>query len=183
MKDIARKKNGRIKRWECYEFNEKLEKNIYAYLCQYRVKKKELRRMDECVKFDAYMEWEQYIKNKYEDYPIEKLKEFSRYLNQKMRNVKPGREYWTLAVPVMLTLITDKLCELIIEINNLEYESIGMLLIGIFCTLVILFISIGIILEVIIPILDANKDENFYLDYKEVIDLMIGEKDSGFGLK
>lgn len=98
------------KRWHDFDF--KLEKNIYDYLCCVRTKRKIVRRLEkDNLKFESYYQRSQYIKNKYEKYDIARLLEFSRYLNQRMRLIKPIHEYWQIVTSVIITLVVTKFVE------------------------------------------------------------------------
>lgn len=105
---IKGKKHGKTldeigKRW--HEFNLKSEKNIYCYVCCKRVKKKALRDLNEELKFETYQQWKQYVCNKYQNYNIDELIEFSRYLNQMIRNLKPSHEYSSIVASALTSVI------------------------------------------------------------------------------
>lgn len=57
---LKRKKNRRtldeIGR-TCFEFDVKLEEDIYRYLCRVHIKGKNLKKLDEKVRFESYKHW------------------------------------------------------------------------------------------------------------------------------
>lgn len=71
-----------------------IEQSIYYYVCCIKGKGRALRKLDKELEFELYLEWKQYIFDKY------KSIEFSRYLNQKIRNIKSDYEYrnWYLQI-------------------------------------------------------------------------------------
>lgn len=174
---INKRKSGRTLdnigiRW--YGFDFQLEKNIYCYLCSYKMKKRNLKKVNEKLRFVSYSQWKQYICTKYENYNSDELMEFSRYLNQRIRKIKPIREFIMILISVIITLVITKIFELI--------ETIGIdsvLSIVIKGILVIAFIVIPfmfLLVDVFTHIQEDNIDEYFLKDYKEIIDEIIKSK-------
>ncbi len=161
-----------------YKFEFNLEKNIYSNLCLCRIKKKELKKIENKLKFTTYSEWKHYIYNKYKDYDKEFLSEFSRYLNQGIRNIQPGREYLNLAIPIILTIVFTEFIERILEINNILSEfPLLICVIMIPILLIILFVPFFyFIWNTLSPVWDNNIEENLFKDYKEIIDEILKEK-------
>lgn len=162
---------GRIK----YNFSFQKEKNIYCNVCMRRMKRKRIKNLEEELKFCTYSEWKKYICYKYRDYDKETLEDFSRYLNQGIRNVQPGREYLNLFIPVILTLIVTETLNGMLKISEaIEALSIVAGIIVLLIVLVILFIPIiYFIWTTLIPICDNNIEESMFIDYKEIIDEII----------
>ncbi len=161
-----------------YFFDYDFEKRIYCYVCCGYVKKSNEKELDSKYKFNSYSEWKQYVYNKYEWYCKDGLMEFSRYLNQRIRNVKPSREYWSLVVPVLLSVGLAELFRNFLELKtNLENSPI-------WASIVAVVIGLGMyggvlwfmIRQTIEPINDDNLDENMFIDYKEIIDEIICSK-------
>lgn len=161
-----------------YDFEYQFEKNVYSNLCLRRVRKKELKKMDEKFKFTTYFEWKRYIWNKYEDYDKELLVEFSRYLNQGIRNVQPGREYLSFFVPVILTVYFSEMLKKIIEVNDILSKALILSKVLLMPIAVLLLFGplFYIIWSTLSPLWDNNVEENLYKDYKEIIDEMIEAK-------
>lgn len=158
-----------------YDFDIKLEKQIYSCLCCSYGAKKAFKKLDAKLKFNSYHEWRQYVCNKYKGYHKKELIEFSRYLNQNMRNIRPLKEFWDLFVSIILTVLftigADKLLNF-----HLDYIKGSLLnFVIIYLLLLIIFVSpiLMLIRQIIIPIFDNNIEENFFRDYKEIIDDMI----------
>lgn len=161
-----------------YKFDYELERDIYYYLCCKHIKQKRLNAMSENVKFDSYMQWEQYIFDKCADYPYEKLIEFSKYLNQRIRNKKPGHEYLAIIGPIFFTIIATRLPEIIEELNKIISQGVSLLAIVfpvvVMCVLIILFKKF--VFKIIFLIGDNLDDEYFFMDYKEIVDKIIIER-------
>lgn len=161
------------KRW--YDFDFVLERTIYCYLCCSREKKRKIRKLDEKLKFESYQQWKKYIWDKYERYDKDRLYEFSKYLNQRIRNIRPNREYWSIVATVLLTLVITKIVDIILN-PQMNFNDIplfvGVLFISVLVTVLLWFILI----QTFYPMFDNNIDENFLRDYKEVIDEIVKVK-------
>lgn len=162
-----------------YDFDPQLEMIIYKYVCYMHITKKEKKKLDKKTKFDFYRDWKNYIFDKYKDCKRETLIEFSRYLNQRKRNNQPIREYWYLVIPVMLTLALSETFDFIIQNRhifcNLSVEEIIVL-----CSLIIILIVSLVIFAIrntMMPMLDANIENNMLADYIEIIESMIINKE------
>lgn len=156
-----------------YKFDENYEINIYKYLCCKKMKKKIKEKMDNDIKFVTYHQWEIYIQNKYKCLTKFELIEFSHFLNLKSRNLKPEYEYWKIVIPILFTIISEKVFDAlinigIIKINNI-LQSVGQL--GII--IVVGIISTKGIALIAKNIWDVSDKSNFYYDYKIIIDNMI----------
>lgn len=161
-----------------YDFDITLEKQIYSCLCCSYGAKKAFKKLDVKLKFNSYHEWKQYICDKYKYYCKDDLIEFSRYLNQNIRDAKPFYEFWDLFIPFILTFLagygTDKFL-------GLKFDFLEWSIFPIFSAIIILLLLVIIfvlpllllIRQIIIPIFDNNIEENFFKDYKEIIDDMI----------
>lgn len=158
-----------------YDFDFNLERNIYEYLCF--SSKKGLKRLNEKVRFETYKQWKQYVCNRYKDYSKSKLIEFSRYLNQRIRNKKPYHEYWSIMLAIILTLAFTKIVDF--SLSKLNETTAMASIEGIILSLFIEFLIIGSIVAIIFwtlpTLINNNIDENFLRDYKEIIDEIIKE--------
>lgn len=158
-----------------YHFKFKLEKNIYSYLWGLHVRGE----LDDNLKFFYYKDWEQYIRNKYNNYDDETLIEFSKYLNQRIRHVKPDRKYWDMFIPIILTIVVSKLFDILFKTQTWEWDNIPIL-----CAIfVLLFISVSLVLPLLFIsynllslLYDNETEKNLLLDYKDVIEDMIKER-------
>lgn len=177
--NMARKYNKNFKNLgkSRYNFEFELEKIIYSNLCLLRVKKKELKKIVNMLEFNTYFEWKQYIFNKYKNYDKEYLLEFSRYLNQGIRNIQPGREYLDMFIPFILTFSITELLRQLFEINNILSDISGKS--SVICLLILIFWLTSffyIIWSTLMPIWNNNIEENMFIDYKEIIDELIEQK-------
>ncbi|MBD5476827.1 MAG: hypothetical protein HDR17_12760 [Lachnospiraceae bacterium] len=129
------------KRW--YDFDYKIERTIYCYLCCYRIRgwrtARNLRQLNEQLKFETYRQWRQYIGSKYKDYSRDKLNEFSRYLNQMIRNKRPFNEVLNILSTVAITLICTELFHLILSTYEEMKEKLDWLIL---CMLLNFFYSL-----------------------------------------
>ena len=168
-----------------FEFDYEKEKNKYCYLWGIKTYKKGIRKLADNEKFEYYSEWSQYIIGKYNGYSLEMLNEFSRYLGQRVKNLKPYIEAWNIMIPIMITLLITVIFNLLVDITTTEPETKIALTVSSFFCLVIGFVIIFVIvfviyfkllLDVTTPLWDNNTEENLLTDYKEVIDNLIKDK-------
>lgn len=156
-----------------YDFDITLEKQIYSCLCCSYGAKKAFKKLDNEFKFNSYQQWKQYICNKYEHYSREDLIEFSRYLNQKIRDIKPIYEIWDLFFPVILTVIMtygiDKLFKF--EFSGLPFLTF--LIMKLFLIIIFVIPLLLLIRQILLPMFDNSLEENFLHDCKEIIDEII----------
>lgn len=159
------------KRW--YDFDFELERVIYCYLCCRCIKERgfarDLRKLNEKLKFESYQEWKQYICNKYQNYSKEKLTEFSRYLNQRIRNKKPFNEILIILCTVLVSLTLSQMFDMFLN----TYERLSIKLVWfISCIIIVLPVFYGIV-RFLCHIFDSDIEKNFFEDYKEIIDEII----------
>lgn len=162
-----------------YEFNFELERKIYMYLCHSRLSKRELKNLEETLRFDSYKKWKKYVCDKYRKYSADKLNEFSRYLNQAIRNTKPVIESWKLLIPVITALLLPKGVDLLYEIEEMYINNQGVGETIVLIAYLVFFISlfIWVFWMMIAPITNRNIEENFLFDYKEIVDDIIDKKE------
>ncbi len=181
-KDI--KKIGKNK----YIFDFDQEIIIYKYVCCKRLKKRELKKLNKNQKFDYYSEWKQSICDRYKDYNNEKLLNFSRYLNQRIRNVRPNKEYSKMYTPIILSLGITSVYNALMntEENDLiDYSTalkISFTLIYVFLIVASLFFLVWYTYK---PIFENDDEENLLKDYKEIIDeiLDVRKKEKKYYIK
>lgn len=156
-----------------YHFDYQQEEIIYKYVCCKRLKKKELEKINNNQKFDSYLQWEQYVFNKYKDFPKSKLVNFSRYLNQRIRNMKPFKEYTLIVITAFLTwFITAILSSLIKGEDLSDLPLWGKILYYLSAIISILYF----ICKLIVPIYEDNLKENLLMDYKEIIEEILNDE-------
>ena len=159
---------------ENYNFDFELEKGIYYYLCCVPIKKKESKKIKEELQFESYREWKNYIWNKYCDYSDEGLFEFSRYLNQCIRNIEPNHEFSNIMISIIPAISFTKLVEVLFTNKN---DFIGSSKLVIFVVILIMIGALAVYMffvvwNIITPLWKYNREENFLKDYKEIIDDM-----------
>ena len=165
------------RRIEEYNFNYQKEMQIYSYVCGHYMSKRKLKKLDSNLKFSTYADWKAYVENKYKNYPIAGLKEFSRYLNQKSRDMLPEQHWNELAIPVFLTLILEAVCRAIRDIEDSVNISLCGTLISIL-TILVMIVILGIFVVKVVREIILNKEIDYlYLDYKEIIDGIIKTKE------
>lgn len=162
-----------------YDFDFGKEEAIYTYLCCKRVKRKEIHKLDNDLKFNYYRDWKNYVEEKYKKCRTEKLIEFSRYLNQKIRDISPDYEYWKLSIPVILSVLIMGIIDIVDGILKLKLPF-SVYSIIILMIIIILFLALPTLYAIwttMIPLWDNNHRKSFLIDYKEIIDQIIGEKE------
>lgn len=161
---------------EFYKFDIQQEQNIYTYLCKGRLKTKVWKKMSDDIKFETYGQWKHYIWSKYHKFSDEKLEEFSRYLNQCSRDIKPVYECWKMLISICLALMFNTLFEFLISIGDFHFSSIieGVVVIGF--VMIALGFFVYAIARISMPLSNHEDETNFYLDYKEIIDEMIEKR-------
>lgn len=163
---------------KCYGFDFRLEKMIYCYLCCIHIKRWRLCKLDDAFKFNTYSQWKQYIYRKYRNYNVEELSEFSRYLNQKIRNIRPSREYINIFFPCIITAALTLLFEKMTDLYYAEVEIsfTCLLILEIFIIILGIAAICMLIKDTFIPIKENNVEANLLKDYKEVIDEILSTK-------
>lgn len=152
-----------------YNFDFQLEKTIYYYLCCKHTKK--IKKLDNKLRFNSYKQWEKYIKDKYSGCDRETLIEFSRYLNQRIRDNESGNKYWELIIPVFMTSLITEFIKVFFSTET-DWSKTPFL-VRIFAIVLIIVVYIPIIRELISPIFENSTDGCMLQDYKEIIDNMI----------
>lgn len=161
-----------------FNFDYELQKIIYKYLCHLRLSKKEVKKLKEELKFDSHKNWKEYIENIYNKYEVDQLIEFSWYLNQGMRSTKPVSEYWKLLIPLITALFLPKGMDLLFMIEKMYITNpgIGAATVLIVYLLIFACLVIWVSWKIVAPIIDRYIEENFFTDYKEIVDGIISEK-------
>ncbi len=174
-KRIFKKKARRLDE-EYYNFSTYEEKLIYRYLCCKHIRRKELSKIPELHKFHKYHEWYDYIEKKYGNCSIDGLVEFWHFLNQKSRNVKPKYEYWTLCIPVGLTLIVNEIFDLTLKFSDIKINCLSDKIIAFVVYMIVVAIFAKIVMMIMKSLFDQYDDSCFYEDYKAIIDDLIEKK-------
>lgn len=174
-KRIFKKKSRRLDE-EYYNFSTYEEKIIYRYLCCKHIRRKELSKIPELHKFHKYHEWYDYIEKKYGNCSIDGLVEFWHFLNQKSRNVKPKYEYWTLCIPVGLTLIVNEIFRTTLKFSDIKINCLSDKIIAFVVYMIVVAIFAKIVMMIMKSLFDQYDDSCFYEDYKAIIDDLIEKK-------
>lgn len=154
-----------------YNFDYEEEKAIYDFLCYRPLGKKQ--KVNDKHKFVLYSQWEQYICQKYQKVSSEKLKDFSRYLNLRKRQIKPNYESQKILVTIILTVVINTSIDTLFMIYKEKITCIILDIIACIITIIVAFI-IALMATQLLDILEIDDvEENFYNDYKEIIDKII----------
>lgn len=154
-----------------YGFDFQLEKTIYCYLSCLYIKKKKIKKLDNALKFNSYKQWKEYIQNKYASYSNETLIDFSKYLNQGIRNVNSGGEYMNLCMPVIMTLVITKWMETFLSIDT-DLSGVPFI-VTLFTVALLIAVLMFFLWKLIFPKLETSTEKYMLEDYKEIIDDMI----------
>lgn len=164
---------------EYFEFNSNYEQKIYDYLCCNGSNKK-LKKLKKCLgknAFTRYCDWENYVRNKYNNYDDVMLNEFSRHLNQRIRNNEPGKKIDTMMAEVSLSFILTAITTSFISIKVDNTIGLPILFITVFLMISTIVFWAGIIITKIYDSLSNRiKQQYFLTDYKEIIDNMLSER-------
>lgn len=160
-----------------YSFDYNKEIRIYLFLCGERMSKREYVKLEKNEKMYTYSEWKSYIRNKCIGCPINGLKEFSRYLNHRGRVYSPEREFISPIASAMvsgiISFFVTEYSDIIlgIEITSFIDYTVVVVFILFMCVVVSYFI-----IQISGMYHKTNIKENFFKDYKEIIDEIIIEK-------
>lgn len=150
-------------------FDFDLEKKIFKYL--YYGKK---RKLDKENQITSYMDWKHRIEKMYSSFSIEQLQDFSRWLNQKIRDSKPSHEYSQICITVLITwFLTKVLDEYCNRITNLKISFLAIVIFSI----IVFFIVLYGCSKLYDMLFAENMKIALYTDYKEVIDDLISQKE------
>ena len=146
----------------------------------YKLTGRKINKLKEQEKFQSFLEWEQYVCNKYKDYDDRMLLQFEKYLNRGLMGMRPLKEYWNIACAATLALLLDSLVDRILPmiegVSGLESEIKGVV---VFVVLIITFILlICFISKLVEPIWENNVEEYFYKDYIGIIKKMRESKNN-----
>ena len=162
-----------------FDFDIHQEREIYSYLCYQKIKKaKEKELSKKNLLFDYYNDWKGYILKKYSKYDNDTLIEFSRYLTQRERNVKPLSAYGGIILTIILTEFISMLLKALLSVTSIDVAGAPWyaVLAIVILIIVILVASALIIMECWDFYYQNSKEEYFFEDYKEIIDGMINKK-------
>lgn len=165
---------GKIK----YHFDYDYERKIYMYLWHEKLTEKDLNGLSHDVRFDTYSEWKTYVETKYKDMPKEDLEDFSKHLNQKIRNNHPVSKCWDICIPILISMLLSQFFNFIIGYQGLD-NTIPLVqkiisiagLVGIIIAAAVGFVYL--FYKIFNPIWECEEKNNFLKDYKEIIDRMI----------
>lgn len=161
---------------EYYQFDKNYEILMYKYVCHKHLNRIECKNIKVENKYETYSQWKAYVCGKYNVFSDDKLNEFDHFLNQRIRNVGAEFEYWKLIIPVILTLLTDKLFESLYSIVGIGVDSILQLIIEMVVIIVMILLGGLVVTKIIDPIARVSTERNFFIDYKEIIDEMLEKR-------
>lgn len=168
-----------------FAFDIEKEKQIYKNLACYKLDGRSKKKLINEQKFTSYKMWKKYIIDKYSSYPVEGLEEFKRYLNQKTRRAQSFNSNWKIFIPVLSTLIFNEFARIYIDtIINTQFDySVNPLkvfmvewIFYILITAIVFGTAYYLINKMVKPTLDNEIENNLLIDYKEIIEYMIEEK-------
>lgn len=119
------------------------------------------------------------FKERYKQYPKVYLTNFSRYLNQCIRNIEPSTKTWDIYVPVLIALLLENILDAILKFEGMKLEVTTFKEVIFFagvCMFALLggFALVGWCINSFIkPIWEKDIEKNFLYDYKKEIDKLI----------
>lgn len=164
---------------ENYGFNFEAELEGYKFLCGRQVNRKSYMLLINDARYSSYDSWSRGIQERYKQYPKEYLTNFSRYLNQCIRNIEPSTKTWDIFVPVLIALFLENTLDVILKFEGMEFEATTFKEVVSFAG-VCMFALLGVLALVgwcinafIKPIWEKDIEKNFLYDYKKEIDKLI----------
>ena len=159
---------------ERFGFDENTELSKYKYLCCENMTGKEWKKRNGLPY--SYYEWSRQIKSKYNQYNIEQLEEFSRYLELCVRNSNVYKEscdiiFAALAAAV-ITVIFDTIIVQIASRNDF-FSNWRLLIIAFFGISVIVSVTVYVVVS---WVKRGDFKKYFYSDYKEIIEEILVDK-------
>lgn len=169
---ISLKRKNSLKE-NSFDFKLELEIKIYKYLWY-----KKAKGLEKKYRFESYNKWKNYITNKYSGFSIERLQEFDRWLNQKIRLRKPNHEYSKACITALIscffTILLDTYSS---TIEAVEQMSIAVRMGGIVIVLIVIFCAVLFVTDKLYCFwFDDDVTIALYEDYKEIIDEMIAQQ-------
>lgn len=162
-----------------YEFNSNEELSIYKYLiCRSLRGKKEKELKDKEALFDYYSDWKNYVINSNKDKDEKKLEEFSRHLEQRIRNEQVVSKYIGLTIPILLTAFLTTILGELPDIFNIDYSQVpwGVRVFVFFFILLVIGLVGYMFIDFFNDLINYQTRENLFIDYKKVVDEMIQKK-------
>lgn len=165
---------------EIYDFNFNSEIIIYKDLCCLHLTAKERKERVKLPEFNLYQDWKNYIVRRYKDTDKAKLIEFSRYLNQLLRNREYSLDYWELVIPVVLTLGMGDACSMLIQnevvISDMASNVMKIIIILLIVIAFMIFVTF-LIFNTMQPTWESYIEKNFLVDIKEIVDELVDFKE------
>lgn len=171
MKRVRKFVNGGTEKFDAkivFNFDEKQEFIIYRYVCNSKLRWRDWRKIKGKYEFVTYEEWHNYVTKKYDNYNERELIEFSKYLNNRIRNyssfniVGEGIIYPALISAVVSTCISNFVSSG--SSNIIAYISGFMM--------VILLLGY-VIISLLKNVMNERNRYNMLVDYKTEIDKII----------
>lgn len=162
---------------------------IYNFLCDQKIKKKDLKKVPIDKRFNTYYAWENHVKSQYCNAQLNELQEFYKYLNHKKRgndnhNILNGN----ILMPMMITIISVLVMPVVFDITN-NYDKINNLGLSNIFVKKVLLVSIslaqlyfvtGCILWLVIftskAFVNSKQVEVYHEDYMKIINEIIVKK-------
>lgn len=170
---------------DTFHFDKEEEFLKYKYLCCCDLKRREWKKCcNECMPY-SYFQWKESIRQKYMMYDAEQLEEFRRYLVLGIRDREVFREanniiFAAFVSSAFASLMGNIIMQLVGKVANAE-NSIELLMIKTVFIVAILFVvlaMLAVIYFTVVPIHKNNLEQNMFRDYKEIIELLIKEKNN-----
>lgn len=156
--------------YEQYGFDFQREIRIFFYLYGMRMDRKSRKKLKDEDKYSCYKDWRMHVQKQYEDFDIEKLENFHRYLTQRKRCNKPKKEYLNILVTVSLTITVTFYITIFEKFQDMEFPMM------IVSWILIMAGYAYIIYITITPFFENNAEEIMLMDIIEIIDEIIKDK-------
>lgn len=161
-----------------FEFDYEKELEGYKFLCGKKVKKDNyvLLRNDE--RYSSYSKWKGSIVKQYKNCSNEFLVNFSRYLNQGLRNTKPNQKVNEMIITALVAFFFTFLLNIILKFKVEKFDIssffVAKLIIAIVLVIIACVCLVAYVMNIMItPIWEQDTVRCFWKDYKEIIDQII----------
>lgn len=166
-----------------YNFDFEREFAIYKYLCGEKITKRQWEYIDDDNSFEFYSQWENYVRQRYQDCEVSKLSEFRKYLRHRKRKMEPQNFYWNVAFSALMgCFLADGVKVLLNDMSMLNELLKGIMP----RTMILLFAfilcvaTIGVLLWLIMAYLEkiftGDLKKYFFDDYDYIIQKLLRER-------
>lgn len=167
-----------------YHFDFEKEFAVYKYLCGEKVTNKQWKYINDNNSFEFYGQWETYVRQKYQEYDVNKLSEFRKYLQHRKRKMELHNNYWNVTFSALMGCflaggVNGMLNGIFIleeQMQDIMSLKVNLLFLFVVCAVVSVAVFFLIMLY-LDKIFAASLKRYFFEDYDHIIKNIIAEKE------